>query len=110
MGMHATGHLAFGIDFGEDKPDFLKDYDGELYDWVEEDPQCDAIESVAYFVDGHTILAVKDHVIDADYSSLVTEITDLDVDEEQVQAFKDALIAAGYPNPEPKWLLTFAFG
>lgn len=108
MSMSASAFLAYGINFGEDKPGFLADYDGELYEWAEENDE--AIESLPYFVDGYTVLAVPGHVHDADYGSLVTEIENLDVDAAKVDAFKQALIEAGYPNPQPKWLLSFFYG
>jgi hypothetical protein len=109
MGMHASGFLAYGIDFGEEKPDFLSDFDGEIDEWVYEHAG-DVIEPVLYFVDGHTVLAVKDHVRNADYDSLLTDINDLHVDPAKLEAFKAALVDAGYPNPEPRWLLGFRFG
>ncbi len=109
MGMHASAFLAYGIDFGEEKPEFLADFDGEIEEWVYESAD-DVIEPLPYFVDGHTVLAVKDHVFNSDYSSLVTEIDSLDIDPVKVEAFKAALVAAGYKNPEPRWLLSFHFG
>jgi hypothetical protein len=109
MGMEASAFLAYGIDFGEERPEFLSDFDGDLEEWVYENAD-DVIEPLFYFVDGHTVLAVKDHVRNSDYSSLVTEIDSLDVDAVKVEAFKAALVAAGYANPEPRWLLAFSIG
>lgn len=109
MSTDPSAHLAYGIDFGENSekyPDFLKDHDDELFWWAHDHE--DELEVCPYFIDGHLILAVKGHVYTADYGSLVTEIKNLDVDEEKVKAFKDFLIASGLPNPEPKWLLSFA--
>ena len=109
MGMHASAFLAYGIDFGDEQPDFLGDYDGDLTEWAESETD-EAVTPCPYFVDGHLVLAVKDHVFDADYGSLTTEIDSLQVDAEKVEAFKSALVAAGYANPEPRWLLSFRFG
>jgi hypothetical protein len=103
MGMDASAKLVYGIDFGDERPDFLGDYKGDLYDWAEEKEQAKVMKPVYYMFEGDTILAVKGYSHAADYS--VKEITSFDVDPIKEEAFKEALRAAGVENPQPKWLL-----
>lgn len=107
MGMDPKGYLAYGIDFGEEKPAFIGSFDGDLAEWAYSEAG-GIIEPLHYFVDGHVVLAVPDHVHTADYGSLVTDIESLDVDPAKLRAYKEALTAAGYPDPQPGWLLTFS--
>jgi hypothetical protein len=103
MGMDAYAKLVYGIDFGDERPDFLGDYDGDLYDWAEEKEQSKVMLPVRYMFEGDTILAVRGYSHSADYT--VKEIKSFDVDPDKEERFKEALRKAGIENPQPRWLL-----
>jgi hypothetical protein len=101
MGMDASGILAYGIDFGDETPAFVGDYKGGLKQWARDKGRAFDVVSHGY---GHeTILAVKGYSYSASYGT--EEFDHLTVDLKAVEAFKSALIAAGYDNPRPKWIL-----
>lgn len=103
MGMDASAKLVYGIDFDEERPAFMGDYDGSLADWAEEKPQSRVMQAARYLFEGETILAVRGYVFEADYSA--RPIKTLTVDPDREEAFKEALRALGYENPQPQWLL-----
>jgi hypothetical protein len=103
MGMDATALLAYGIDFEDQRPSFLGDYDGEIDEWAEDDERSEFMEPVHHEYGHEVILAVKGYVHEASYGT--EEIESLEVDPVAKQAFIDALVEAGYENPQPKWIL-----
>ena len=101
MGMDAYGILAYGIDFGDEAPAFVGDYKGGLRQWAEDRGRVFEVVTHGY---GHeTILAVKGYSFSASYGT--KEFETLNVDLKAVEAFKSALISAGYENPHLKWIL-----
>lgn len=101
MGMDAYGILAYGIDFEDKTPAFVGDYKGGLRQWARDRGR--AFEVVTHGYGQETILAVKGYSYSADYGT--KKFNTLTVDSDAEEAFKAALVAAGYENPQPKWIL-----
>jgi hypothetical protein len=103
MGVDASAHLIYGIDFGDTTPDGIKD-NQRFADWIDSGEADPILVYVNHSWGEKTIVGVKGHKHTSDYKPKV--ITSLDVNPERVERFKKALIAIGVENPQPQWLLT----
>jgi hypothetical protein len=105
--LHAK--LAFGIDLGSKNPSFADGVDGGVYGWAEDDPQNKIMEPVSYNDCTATILAVKGYVFAAKEGGPAVEIAPTTlcrvINVPEVEAFRAHLLAAGFDDVEPKWLL-----
>lgn len=129
MGVSSNGILVFGIDLGEEEPDFLEGQDGfdsylnglsGLPSWGEaghsfKDQQafrdsCPADMTLyCSYEYPMFILSVRGTETTV-YRGSVEEITSLEVDAEKVAAFKAWCAERGIEGQEPKWLLVSMYG
>lgn len=129
MGVSSDGLLVYGIDLGEEKPEFLDDYEdmdelllaeGNQPQWGEDghdfDKQraflatCPADLTLYCSYDYPMyILSVRDTntTVNRGY---VEEIENLSVDENKRVQFVAWCEAHGIENPQPKWLLASMYG
>lgn len=129
MGVSSDGILVYGIDLGEEKPEFLDDFedldelllaDGNQPQWG--DPGHDFNKQWAFLATCPAdmtmycsyecpmyILSMRGTKKDV-ARGYVEEISSLDVDADKRAAFIAWCIAHGIENPEPKWLLASMYG
>jgi hypothetical protein len=99
--LEMSAHIVFGVDIGEVKGEAFYDLDDKVED-------TEGVARRGYFIGTEHILYVPGTEIDADYGSLVTKIPTLTPpSDEKIAVFQAACADLGYPNLEPKWLLTF---
>lgn len=129
MGISSDGILVFGIDLGEEQPEFMGECDGfddymdsqnGLPQWGEVGHDWDATHAFrnsypasmtlhcSYDYPMH-ILAVPGTETTA-YRGSPKEIEFLSVSDEKVDAFKAWCVEHGIEDPEPKWLLASMYG
>lgn len=129
MGVSSDGLLVYGIDLGEEMPDFLVDhedlddllltegkqpkYGEEGHDFKSqrtylENQPVEMTFYCSYDCPMH-ILSVRgtEKSVNRGY---VEEITSLEVDPDKRQKFIEWCLAHGIANPEPKWLLASMYG
>lgn len=102
MGIDVTANLSFGVDIGEECPDWLnpdEDWEDELYELSE-------VELVRHGSDGYmcSILACPDSVAGADWGTAESVRMPL-LDEAVLIEFREFLKAHGITE-EPEWLLS----
>lgn len=129
MGFSSDGILVYGIDLGEEKPEFLGEYEdmddllmtegwqpqyGEeghdfkkQREFLERQP-VDLTMYCSYDCPMY-ILSVRGTETSVS-RGYVTEIASLDVDVDKRAAFISWCQAHGIKNPEPKWLLASMYG
>ena len=130
MGTSSNGTLVFGIDMGEEWPEFLEDYEGNFDDYLEgvsglpkwgepghefqaqwayrDSCPADIVLYCSYECPMY-ILAVRGTETTV-HRGYVEEINSLAVDEDRLIAFKAWCVERGIENPEPKWLLASMYG
>jgi hypothetical protein len=103
MGVEASAHLIYGIDFGDRVPKGIGEHDS-LGDWIDSGDAGRDLVYVKHYFGDKTIVGVKGHLRTSEYEPI--EITSLDVNPEAVERFKKKMIEIGIENPQPRWLLT----
>ena len=128
MGVSSDGIVVFGIDLGEEPPEFL---DGDFDDYL------DSISGLPQYGEpGHSWDAINAHrkacpadvtiYCSYDYPMYILAVRDTEVrvsrgyvidvsdlpapDEARLAAFKAWCVERGVENPEPKWLLCSLYG
>ncbi|MGX1786872.1 hypothetical protein ACWIGM_09060 [Bosea sp. NPDC055332] len=129
MGVSSDGLLVYGIDLGDEKPEFLGSHD-DMDEFLDEQSGLPT-----WGEDGHSFNAQSDYrdkcpadltrYCSYDYPmhilavrgtesrvsrGYVTEIETLSVDPEKVEAFKAWCADHGIEDAEPKWLLCSMYG
>lgn len=95
-----SGHVLFGVDLGEVDEDRFY----ELEEQLENHP---LLELLPYFVGNECLVFLRGTKVDADYSSLVTELPKLEVSDDRIAAFKAACVEFDLKATEPAWVVTF---
>lgn len=125
MGVSTDGILAFGIDFGEELPEFLADFEDVWWDYTDSISGETDYKKRSEFRDNH----IADLVMYCSYeypmyilaiNGTKTEVSrgyteeidpsDLRIPQEKIDAFKAFCEENGVEWQEPKWLLASMWG